>query len=212
MSHAGGLFRELLAHRKIDEDDENNAIVDAFADALGDSFETLVSIAYGNEEGTTRPLQTLRDPSVADLDLLPHAALYTGALLPARNAGESDEDYLERARAAASALRNVGSYQAIRETAEPLLTGTKNVYVMVDPLDPYTVLVRTRVAETPDPAAVEAAIEGDYVSGGRRGVLRAELGLNYAAADGVSWNETTITWGAVSDDTTWATATVEAMN
>lgn len=206
-------FAELLEHRRIDGDDTNNAIVDAIGAALGDVFEPLGLIGYGDEDAGFGPVQVLRDPTVATRDTLAHAALYTGATpLPGRRVGESDDDYLARARDAAVYPLGIkrGTVEAVKRAAQPLLTGTKSVVVAGVPGNPYQLYVRTRAAETPDPAAVRHAIEGDYVSGGARGTMRAELELLYFSSDSAAWLEATLSWSAAAG-VTWDTATLEAV-
>lgn len=204
-------FGELLEHRKVEGDAENNAIVDAIALALGDSFDRLGLIAFGDEEAGVEGARILRDPSVAPLWALPHASMYTGAKLPGRRAGESDEEYLERARDAAVYPLGIlrGTHEAVRRAIQPLLTGTKTVIIADNYGDEYGILVRTMTEETPDPALVERTLQGDYVSGGQPEAIRAELVLTYTASDFVRWAEATRTWAAVDADVTWATVTRE---
>lgn len=212
MSHVAERFDELLDHRRVEGDTVNNAVVTALALAFADVFEPLGLIAFGDDEAGIEPLQVLRDPSVAPLTMLRHAALYTGAVpLPGRNATETDEEYLTRARAAAVYPLGIkrGTYEAVRRAVEPLLTGTQTVIVADVVDDPYRIYVRTLPAETPVPAAVAATIAGDFVSGGARGALRAELGLTYVVSDSPAWAETTLAWNAVAPTVTWNTATSE---
>lgn len=214
MSHVTELFDELLAHRRVEGDDENNAILDALALALGDVMEPLGLVGYGDPDTGADTLQVLRDPSVATRETLAHAALYTGAVpLPGRWVGESDEDYLARARDAAVYPLGIkrGTVEAVRRAVMPLLTGTKTVVIARVVGDPYLLYVRTLVAETPDPVAVRLALAGDYVSGGARGAIRAELGLAYVISDSAAWLEASLRWSEVPGTVTWDTATLEAL-
>jgi hypothetical protein len=137
----------------------------------------------------------LTDPRVAPIWALAHAGLYTGAILPGRRAGETETAWLARARDAVVYPLGIkrGTHEAVRRAVQPLLTGTKTV-VIVDQSggDPYSLLVRTITSETPDPAAVQLALEGDFVSGGHRGAIRAELKLDYVVSDEVTFAEATL--------------------
>lgn len=199
-------FEDLLAHRKIEGDDENNAIVDALALALGDVFARFGLIAFGDAEAGIEGSRILRDPTVAPLWALPHAALYVGAKLPGRLVGESDADYTARARDAAVypfGLRR-GTHEAVRRRIRAHLTGTQQVFISDNFGDDYGIYVRTLPDETPDPALIERLLEGDFVSGGEPGAIRAELALTYIADESPAWAEATVTWAAVDPAVTWA--------
>lgn len=194
MGHVADRLRVLLAHRYVDGDTENNAILDAVTDAIGDVAERIGTIAFGDPANGIPAGRVLDDPSVAPLWALPHSALYTGAIpLPGRNAGETDAAYLARARDAAVYPLGIkrGSHEAVRRAVQPLLTGLKQVFIADNYGADYGILVRTVLAETPDPTAVRKALEGDYVSGGARGAIRAELLLTYLTADVVTFAEAT---------------------
>lgn len=200
MGHVAERLRVLLDHRRIDGDDENNAILDAVCDAVGDVAERLGVVAFGDAANGVPAGRALSDPSVAPDWALPHAALYTGAIpLPGRRAGEDEAAYLARARDAAvyPIGPKRGTHEAVRRTVMPLLTGTQQVFIADDFGGPYDLLVRTIVSETPDPAAVEAALAGSYVSGGERGAIRAELLLTYVTADYPTFAEATLAFSAI---------------
>jgi len=204
VSHVAERLSALLDHRRTG-DPTNDAIVDALCDALGDAMERLGLVAFGDPDTGAPGGRVLRDPSVAPLWALPHAALYTGAVpLPGRRAGESDEDFTARARDAAVYPLGPkrGTHEAIRRTVEPLLTGTKQVFIADDYGGDYDILVRTIAAETPNPTAVQAAIAGSYVSGGERGAIRAELVLTYLTADYVTFAEATLRFNQVPNGVT----------
>lgn len=204
MSVAADRLTSLLDHRRVDGDDESNAILDAIIGAVADGMARLGLVAYG-EDGISGE-RFLRDPSVAPLWALAHAALYVGAKLPGRMSGESDENYTARARDAAVYPFGIrrGTHEAVRRALAPYLTGTKTVYISDTYGGPYDVFVRTLPGETPDPALAERVLEGDFVSGGTPGAIRAEQNLVYVAADGVTWLEATSSWSAVADGVTWA--------
>lgn len=176
----------------------SDQILEAIIGGIADGAERLGIVAFGN---TDVPVgRALTDPSVAPDWALPHAALYTsGGLLPGKKAGEADADWLARARDAAVYPLGIkaGTNEAIVRTVQPLLTGTKTVFITVG-ADPYTVVVRTLPAETPDQAAVAAAITGSFVSGGFRGALRAELALDYTVSNSPEFSEATRTFTTVT--------------
>lgn len=120
---------------------------------------------------------------------------------------ESDDDYLARARDAVVYPLGIkrGTHEAILRVVQPLLTGTKTVIIEDGYITPYGILVRTIASETPDPVAVQAAIEGDYVSSGRRGAMRAELVLTYLTDD-------VVTFGEADDNFTDLDPSVTALN
>jgi hypothetical protein len=212
VSYAHDLFAGLLAHRHIDGDDENNAIVDALALALGDVFEPLVLLAFGDEsQGIAGMGRVLRDPAVAPLWALPHAALYVGARLPGRKAGESDQEYTARARDAAVYPFGLhrGTHEAIRRAINPYLTGNKTVFISDNYGGPYELYVRTLTEETPDPAMVERVLAGGFVSGSDPGAIRAELVLTYEAADYAAWLEATRRWSELGAGLQWSNVTRE---
>ena len=177
-----------LEHRRIAGDTVNNAILDALIGGIADGLERLALVAFGDEGVPAE--RVLRDPRYAPLWALAHAALYTGATVPGRTAGESDDGYLARARDAVAAPLGIrrGTHEAVRRVVQPLLTGSKTVFIDDEP-GSYVITVRTLSGETPDPAAVQAAIEGSYVSGGQRGAMRAELALSYIVSDEPVINE-----------------------
>jgi hypothetical protein len=209
VSHVADLFSGFLAHRKVDGDFENNAIVDALAGGLADAFERLGLIAFGDDEAGIDGARVLRDPRVAPLWALAHAALYVGAKMPGRMAGESDDDYLARARDAVAYPLGIrrGTHEAVRRAIAPLLTGTKTIIIEDSFGGPYDLYVRTQTAETPDPAQVQRLLEGDFVSGGQQGAIRAELKLSYVTADYPAWPEGERTWSAVANGVTWSNVT-----
>lgn len=201
----------LMEHRRIDP--ENDAILDSIVGALADTGERLSVIAYGDEDAAP-PIpagSALNDPAVAPLWSLAHAALYVGARLPGRLPGESEVDYMARARDAVVYPIGIkrGTHEAVRRAVQPFLTGTKTVSI-VDQAggDPYALLVRTITSETPFPSAVREALEGSYVSGGTRGAIRAELVLDYVVASSVTWVEGTRRFNAVAGTVTFANVTL----
>jgi hypothetical protein len=170
-------------------------------------MERLGIVAFGTDAIPVG--HALTDPSVAPDWALAHASLYTsGGLLPGRKAGESQAAWLARARVQASAPLGIlrGTDEAIILAVQPLLTGTKSVFINVGG-SPYQLIVRTITSETPDSAAVQAAIEGSYVSGGVRGAMRAELALSYSVSDTPTFAEATRIFSAVASTVTGTNVT-----
>lgn len=193
----------LLDHRRTG-DAESDSILAALIGGIADAMERLGLIAYGS--GGVGGERFLRDPSVAPLWALAHAALYTGARLPGRAVGEDDGAYLARARTAAVFPFGIrrGTHQAVRRALEPYLTPGASIYISDTYGGPYDLYVRTLPAETPDPVKARAVLEGGFVSGGEPSAIRAEQVLTYVATAGVAWLEATRTWAGVADDVTWA--------
>lgn len=191
----------LLASRYIDGDDENNAILDALIGSFVEVSAKLALIAFGDLD--VPPGKALTDPSVAPDWALPHAALYTGAILPGRNATETQGEYIARARDAAVYPFGIkrGTREAIVRAVQPLLTGTKTI-IIVDSVGSYDLVVRTITGETPDAAAVQSAIEGSFVSGGKRGAMAAEMRLTYLLSDDPVFAEATRTFTTVTGTAT----------
>ena len=205
-------LQALMEHRRIDP--ESDAIMDAIIGAVADAAEHLSVIAYGDADATPPipPGGGLQNPLYAPMWALAHAALYTGARLPGRLPGETEDDFLARARAAVVYPIGIkrGSHEAVRRAVQPFLTGTKFVSI-VDQAggDPYALFVRTITAETPNPEAVRMALEGSYVSGGVRGAIRAELTLDYLVSPEVAFAEATLQFDQVVDTVTFDTVTME---
>jgi len=197
----------LLAHRQ-NGDPVNDAILACLFGAIGDAMERLGVVAFG-DVGIPAG-RALNDPSVAPEWALAHAAQYTGAQPPKRRAGEGEVAYLARARTDVVTPFGIrrGTHEAIRRAAEPYLTGEKTVLITdAAGEDEYSLLVRTKSSETPDTAALVAALVGSYVSSGQPGAIRAELVLTYGTTDFVAWQETTRSWAGVAAGVTWSNVT-----
>lgn len=195
----------LLESRRADAD--SDLILDAIIGGIGDAADRLGVIAFGTDEVPAG--RALSDPSVAPSWALAHAAQYTGALLPGRGVLETEEAWLERARDAAVYPGGIkrGTEEAVRRTAAAYLTGTKQVVVSYTG-DPYEVVVRTITGETPDPAALQLALEGSYVSGGPRGAIGAHQKLSYLTSDQPTFSEATLRFSDVPDGVTGENATL----
>lgn len=195
----------LLDSRRVDA--ESDAILDAIIGGIADAADRLGIVAFGTD--TIPPGQALSDPSVAPDWALAHAAQYTGAILPGRAAGEDYDAWLARARDAAVYPGGIkrGTEEAVRRAAAGFLTGTQSVFISYTG-DPYEIVVRTYTSETPDPAAVQRAIEGDFVSGGYRGAIGAHQKLTYETSDSPPFSEGTLAFNAVPDGVTAENVTI----
>lgn len=118
----------LLEYLRVDP--ISDALLEGLVRGLLDPAERLSLVAHG-DGGAIAPWQIITDPSVAQLWSLPHASQWTGGVPPRRAAGETDDDYLARARAEVVSPRGMrrGSSPALAATAQPYLTGTKTVRI-----------------------------------------------------------------------------------
>ena len=95
---------------------------------------------------------TVVDPDVADARLLPWLAQSSGdKLVP----GETEQESRDRLKSPNNFLR--GAEAAIRAEVEPTLAGTRTVTVLPRTSSAWTLTVRVRASECPDPAASERA-------------------------------------------------------
>jgi hypothetical protein len=99
--------------------------------------------------------ESLFDPDTCPDALLDWLAVYNGVVLPPSALTPAEKRY--RIKQAAGRYR--GTPRALIEELQLVLTGTKTVLVAFQTPDRWTYLVGTIDAETPDTAAVEAAIE-----------------------------------------------------
>jgi hypothetical protein len=185
----------LLEHLRIDP--TSDALLDALVGGLtSDQVERLSLVAFG-DGADVGSWEAITNPTKAPLWALPHSALYTGGILPPRMLGESDEDYLVRARAAVVQPRGPlrGSLAAARIAAWPHLTGTKTVRVDERHDDDdweYAVLVLE--AEVVDLDALTAAVNDPAViTAGMRAVveyLPADLAWTVAELEDTYYGRT----------------------
>lgn len=158
----------LLRHLLIDP--ESDRLLHGLTQALLAPADRLSLVAHGN--GSLAAWDALTDPAVAPGWALPHAAQYTGGTMPARFAGESDEDYTERARREVVRPRGMlrGSPQALLDIAQPYLTdiGRRSIRVaqrVNDDPDLAVILVRAG-GVTDEPGLVAALNHPEVVTAG----------------------------------------------
>lgn len=149
--------------------------------------------------------RTTTDPSVAPAWALDHAALYTGGTVPARHPGEPEDAHLARARVEITSPTGMraGSRGAAIAAATMWLTGTRTlIFRETWQGSIWRVMLVTRPAETPDPAAVRAAVEATLPAGVR---------LIHEVRDEADWQQILDTYGAWSavkaQNTTWTEVT-----
>lgn len=152
------------------EDEETGWLTLLWCDALGVPFERTWELIV--ERGWSSLFDVDRSPAWA----LPWLAQLVGANL----IRGLDEDGMRLAIRSINVAKR-GTPEAFRAAARQLLTGSRSI--KVDERfegDPYAVRVRTFAAETPDPAAVEAAIRAEKP---------AFLVLTYAVFAGASFQD-----------------------
>lgn len=151
-------------HLHVDDPDPDG-LLDALTEGQLAPADRLSLVAHG--DGTsTGPWQAITDPATAPLWGLPHAGLYTGAIMPKRLAGETDTTYETRARDEITHPRGMlrGSAQALRIAALAYVTGTQTVRIIERPDDdPWRALVIARPSEVPDQDALTAAVNDPAV-------------------------------------------------
>lgn len=151
---AGDDVLRFLEHLLIDP--ASDRLLRALGRALVAGMGRIHLVAHGND--VMRPWQAITDPMAAPEWALGYAAQWTGGELPARLAGEADEDYLERARHEVVYPRGMrrGSYEAVLAAVRNTLTGTRSVQLLERQTAPgnapeWVVRVITYAEETPDP-------------------------------------------------------------
>jgi hypothetical protein len=124
-------------------------------------------------------------------DFLPWLAQLPGVQL---DYGATAESMRNRIRSTDGAKR--GGANAFRGAASPHLTGERHVFVHERDGSPWRVTVVTRTSETPDPAAVLAALLAQKPAG---------IVLEYSTVDGEVWDEIDAgtSWDDLDPGVTW---------
>lgn len=195
--HAATRALSLLAHRR--RDPVSDALMEGMIRALCTPLEPL---AAAGAPMTGDRWRSLTDPRQADLRMLPYAAQQIGATVPPRQAGETDDAYLTRAREETTHSRGPfrGSPRAITLAAQAHLTGTRSVRMLERSTgDPWLGTLVVRPSECPDSAAVAAAVNDPAVV--PIGVL-----IDVIVSDSLTWDLATGTWdGHTPSTATWDT-------
>lgn len=173
-----------------DDDQHGNALAHLLAALFkpADDVDDIVGDRNGRD---ARNL--IFDPVTAPAAWLPWLAQIAGVTLVP---GESED--ATRARVIAAAGRFRGTREALTAAAQMHLTGTRNVRIVERDGSPYRVTVVTRSSETPNAAAVLAAITS-------RTVKPAGLLVFHVVSNGQTWNEVAAgtSWDEVPAGVSW---------
>lgn len=163
-------------------DAENGSPLATFCGALGTLLQPVDDLARGTAAGPgwSELVDVDRAPAVA----LPWLAQFVGVRL---DPSLDDDQQRTQIRSETGMLR--GTVAAIRATAAKLLTGSQTVIILERAPDPYSFTVITYTSETPDSAAVLAALEAAKPAG---------LILTYLTVSGQVWAQ------LIANYATWA--------
>jgi hypothetical protein len=148
-------------------DAESDQLLEDLVRGMLAPLGSLSLAVYGDDD--REPLDVLIDPARAEAWSLDHAMQWTGGAAPARLAGETDDAFLERARAASAKPLGMrrGSSAGLADLARPFLTGAQSI----------------EVAEDTDIGVVTLLVEPDSVTDDA-GLLRV---LNHPEVVAVGW-------------------------
>lgn len=152
-----------------------------YVNALADQFGEVELYGRGDGDAAawTRLFDVDRVPSEKELRWL---AQFAGVRLTQGLSFASLKTELRQAEA-----RRRGTPAYLVEVAQRYLTGNKYVFLKERDTSAYSMALVTRAAETPNAAALEAAV---------RAAKPAGLAITFAVTAGVTWNEATSTWNA----------------
>lgn len=154
---ATALYDELLSLAWADAD-EGWALL-LYLDAIGQMFDPIEDLARDGTDGTPG-WGKLIDVDLAPAAALPWLAQFVGAVLPALNEADT------RAYIKAGAAWRRGTLQAIRETTQLYLTGTKTVRIDERDSSPYHYTVTISPAELlVAQSVVQAALDAQKPAG-----------------------------------------------
>lgn len=169
-------------YRRIESIDNPSDDLRAYCNAIGEMFSEVESLAREDSNGNL-PWSKITDPELAlNTASLLWLAQLAGVRVPVGMELESMRDFIELAES-----RRRGTEAYMVEVAQRLLTGEKSVFVLERDGSAYVLTINTRTAETPDAAAVEAAL---------RAIKPAGIVLNFSTVGGFTWNEAAHTWNA----------------
>lgn len=159
--------------------------------AIGDPFQLVSDLASDSDDGPG--WSALLDVDRAPAAALPWLAQFVGVRLRAGLTPEAQRDLVRR-----GAGHRRGSPAAMAAAAQEFLTGEKRVRIYERDGSAYRLTVVTYTAETPEPAAVEAALRAQKPAG---------LVLVYEVRPGQDWQSVkdhNATWQTVKDNyATW---------
>lgn len=181
-SFADDLYQLLEPLARIDGGDEQYGwALLHLVSAIGVPFQAIVDVVYEDNDG--RPgYAVLMDADTCPTWALAWLAQFRGVRLPPRAVGELEADYwlAMRERVKRADGQNRGSVDAMVAAAQRFLTGTKSVYMTERwGTDPYALNVQTVLSETPDPAAVLAALLEQKPAGIVLSYDTTDLALSY---------------------------------
>jgi Phage tail protein (Tail_P2_I) len=144
-----------------------------------------VALLVDPEDEDVSPWQPLFDIDLCPDFALPWLAQIVGVRLPTSITGDEAREYIR-----ALSFEEVGKPSAIRAAVGIYLTGSKTVYFRErDEGDPYALEVVTVDSETPDPSAVQRALEASVPAG---------IIIRYRAVVGWDYEQMTIEGGLYS--------------
>lgn len=126
--------------------------------ALTQSIQDVDVLAADTD--TTAGWSVALDPTNAPVDALPWLAQFVGVVLPPGVGAAA-----QRAAIIAHAGFQRGTLAALGAAIQEQLTGAKSYFIQERYPDAYGVLVQTYAAQTPDPAAVTAAVDAALPAG-----------------------------------------------
>jgi hypothetical protein len=175
------------------QDPDNGYGLAWLAAAVGAQFADVDQVVGPADDGTPGWVRVF-NPLTAPVWALPWLAQFPGVQLD-----PTAPEAIQRALIHPDPVKR-GSLASLVAAAKRTLTGTQAVFAQ----ERYggacdALLIVTRTAETPDPAATEAAI---------RSPLIKPVGtvITYLTASSLTWAEATSTWTTVSGTMTWDTA------
>jgi hypothetical protein len=132
------------------DDPVSDALLDGLVRGLLDPADRFSLAAHGDGDTILEPWAALTDPRVAPLWAIPHVAQWMGGVPPIRRAGETDDEYLTRARAELIRPRGMlrGGQDSLKITTRAFLTGTQTVRVLERPDgDLWSAIVLVKTSE-----------------------------------------------------------------
>jgi hypothetical protein len=157
-------------------DEANDFTAAKFCDARAVMFDEVAGIVRDQDDGTTGYAIVL-DPYRCPAKLLPWLAQWEGVEIPPGMADDETRVLIDEAPA-----QQRGGPWAIVSLAQRYLTGTRTV-TLYERLNgnPAVLGIRTRIAETPDPALLLAAVVKWQKPGG--------VVIDYATVTGATYGE-----------------------
>jgi hypothetical protein len=166
--------------------------LEAYLDGIGEMFAEVEDYAREDADGNP-PWSHLLDPE----QVTTVAGLYWLAQLAGVRAAPGLALEPLRTVVELASARRRGTIAYMVEVVQALLTGSKTVITQERYLDSaYKLRIVTRNSETPDPAAVLAALLA---------IKPAGIVLTYDHVDGITWDEVVHTWSAAT--ITWDEST-----